>query len=50
LLRHGAKITSDKYGKTPMNDAAENEQLEVGGIHTQLIMYRSVGLTTDISI
>ena len=29
LLRRGAKITHDKYGKTPMNDAAENEQLEV---------------------
>jgi ankyrin repeat protein len=30
LLRHGANISSDKFGKTPMNDAAENEQLEVG--------------------
>ena len=29
MLRRGAKITHDKYGKTPMNDAAENEQLEV---------------------
>eukprot|EP00090_Calanus_glacialis_P044778 TRINITY_DN8023_c0_g1_i4.p1 TRINITY_DN8023_c0_g1~~TRINITY_DN8023_c0_g1_i4.p1 ORF type:complete len:984 (-),score=275.70 TRINITY_DN8023_c0_g1_i4:1081-3648(-) len=29
LLRHGARITHDKYGKTPMNDAAENKQLEV---------------------
>lgn len=29
LLRKGAKISHDKYGKTPMNDAAENEQLEV---------------------
>jgi len=29
LLRHGASIKSDKYGKTPMNDAAENKQLEV---------------------
>jgi len=29
LLRHGARITTDKYGKTPMNDAAENKQLEV---------------------
>ena len=27
LLRRGAKITHDKYGKTPMNDAAENEQV-----------------------
>ena len=31
MLRRGAKIAHDKYGKTPMNDAAENEQLEVRG-------------------
>jgi len=29
LLRHGARVSHDKYGKTPMNDAAENKQLEV---------------------
>ena len=29
LLKHGAKIRSDKYGKTPLSDAAENKQLEV---------------------
>ena len=29
LLRHGAVIKSDKFGKTPMSDAAENKQLEV---------------------
>merc|ERR1719430_1044277 len=35
LLRRGAKITHDKYGKTPMNDAAENEQLEVVSLLVQ---------------
>ena len=35
LLRRGAKISHDKYGKTPMNDAAENEQLEVRQLHWQ---------------
>ena len=29
LLRHGAVIKSDKFGKTPLSDAAENKQLEV---------------------
>lgn len=29
LLKHGAKVKSDKYGKTPLSDAAENKQLEV---------------------
>ena len=29
MLRHGAGIKCDKYGKTPMSDAAENKQLEV---------------------
>ena len=30
LLRHGSKIVLDKYGKSPINDAAENERIEVG--------------------
>ena len=29
LLEHGAYLTFDKYGKSPLNDAAENEQVEV---------------------
>lgn len=29
LLKHGAKITMDKFGKSPLNDAAENEHMEV---------------------
>ncbi|XP_039293796.1 espin isoform X2 [Nilaparvata lugens] len=28
LLRHGAKLTTDKFGKSPINDAAENQQME----------------------
>jgi len=35
LLRRGARICQDKYGKTPMNDAAENEQLEVVSLLVQ---------------
>jgi len=30
LLNHGAKLSLDKYGKSPINDAAENQQVEVG--------------------
>jgi len=33
LLEHGAFLTFDKYGKSPLNDAAENEQVEVSGCH-----------------
>ena len=29
LLRHGATVKCDKFGKTPMSDAAENKQIEV---------------------
>ncbi|XP_061497221.1 uncharacterized protein LOC4576088 isoform X1 [Anopheles gambiae] len=28
LLNHGAKLSLDKYGKSPINDAAENQQVE----------------------
>jgi ankyrin repeat protein len=35
LLRRGARIAHDKFGKTPMNDAAENEQLEVVSLLVQ---------------
>ncbi|XP_025413164.1 uncharacterized protein LOC112685478 isoform X3 [Sipha flava] len=28
LLRHGANLVVDKYGKSPINDAAENHQME----------------------
>lgn len=29
LLNHGAKLSLDKFGKSPINDAAENQQVEV---------------------
>lgn len=29
LLENGAYLTFDKYGKSPLNDAVENEQVEV---------------------
>lgn len=29
LLRHGARLTLDRHGKSPINDAAENQQMEV---------------------
>ena len=36
LLRHGANIKCDKYGKTPMSDAAENKQIEVSTLSSIL--------------
>lgn len=29
LLRHGALLLQDNYGKSPINDAAENQQMAV---------------------
>lgn len=31
LLKHGARLSLDKFGKSPINDAAENQQVEVSG-------------------
>lgn len=36
LLNHGAKLSLDKYGKSPINDAAENQQVEVSFIHSEI--------------
>jgi ankyrin repeat protein len=33
LLRHGARLVLDKFGKSPINDAAENQQMEVGTLN-----------------
>ncbi|XP_050539808.1 espin isoform X2 [Daktulosphaira vitifoliae] len=35
LLRHGANLVVDKYGKSPINDAAENQQMECLNILVQ---------------
>ncbi|XP_055843804.1 homeobox protein 2 isoform X2 [Episyrphus balteatus] len=35
LLNHGAKLSLDKYGKSPINDAAENQQVECLNILVQ---------------
>ena len=29
LLKHGSELLLDKYGKSPINDAAENEHMAV---------------------
>lgn len=36
LLRHGANLVVDKYGKSPINDAAENHQMEVSELPCHL--------------
>lgn len=33
LLKHGARLSLDKFGKSPINDAAENQQVEVKSRH-----------------
>ncbi|XP_059476834.1 espin isoform X2 [Neocloeon triangulifer] len=35
LLRHGGRMLLDKFGKSPLNDAAENEQIECLSILVQ---------------
>jgi len=37
LLRHGARLVLDKFGKSPINDAAENQQMEVRRMLQRLI-------------
>ena len=32
LLENNARLIYDKYGKSPLNDAAENEHVEVSGL------------------
>lgn len=36
LLNHGAKLSLDKYGKSPINDAAENQQVEVSDTNIKM--------------
>ncbi|KAG5873830.1 hypothetical protein JTB14_025826 [Gonioctena quinquepunctata] len=35
LLKHGARLSLDKFGKSPINDAAENQQVECLNILVQ---------------
>lgn len=39
LLNHGAKLSLDKYGKSPINDAAENQQVEASVVAKPLLFY-----------
>ena len=32
LMKHGARLSFDKFGKSPINDAAENKQVEVSDV------------------
>ncbi|CAH1712871.1 unnamed protein product [Chironomus riparius] len=44
LISHGAKLSVDKYGKSPINDAAENQQTECLNLlvqHSDLAMSSS---------
>ena len=41
LLSKGARVCLDNFGKSPLNDAAENEQLEVCTQSTSLYCYSS---------
>lgn len=41
LLNHGAKLSLDKYGKSPINDAAENQQVEVSSTRTRSSLHSS---------
>lgn len=45
LLRHGANLVVDKYGKSPINDAAENHQMEVS---QNICCHRVISVATVI--
>jgi len=42
LLSKGARVTLDNFGKSPLNDAAENEQLEVGSMIPLTLFIRTI--------
>lgn len=50
LLNHGAKLSLDKYGKSPINDAAENQQVEVFCLTQQPYSCEVIKCKTKIQI
>ena len=42
LLARGARIFLDKFGRSPLNDAAENEQLEVFTLFYPITNYQLI--------
>lgn len=50
LLKHGARITMDKFGKSPLNDAAENEHMEVSDPNQSVKQQLIYGLSQCLAL